>query len=137
MQKYLEQVPFFTQQDRRHKTTTNRKSVKNWYIYIFYRLAVDQMYYSNTNYEPLPHYDVLSRQIRWFLCRQEMGVFINWERFFSGVVCICRFINPKFSTPKIVRALAQVNPYTTKFHFKKANAKNPPNKITNKHYCPQ
>ena len=24
--------PFYTQQDRRHETTTNRKSVKNWYI---------------------------------------------------------------------------------------------------------
>ena len=24
--------PFHTQQDHHHKTTTNRKSVKNWYI---------------------------------------------------------------------------------------------------------
>ena len=29
---YEKAVPFHTQQDRRHETTTNRKSVKNWYI---------------------------------------------------------------------------------------------------------
>ena len=25
-------IPFYTQPDRRHETTTNRKSVKNWYV---------------------------------------------------------------------------------------------------------